>query len=173
MSKIFSHISLFLLLFLCITNLANAQIIPGELSDGFIRIAEPGQLVDTVNVWGDLGRTGRYIIPRGTTVTELISFGGGPSAVGVGLRGRENSFSKVKLRIHLSKFNEEQMREELKSFQLDFNDPIPFELRNYTLSNEEVIVVEIKRTPSFIDVLGVLGPFLGIVTTSIVIFDRL
>jgi len=125
-------------------------------------------------VWGDLGQTGRYIIPRGTTITELISYGGGPTSVSIGIRGRgESAFANVKLRIHLSKFNEMRDREEIKSFQLSFEDPIPFELRNYKVSNEEIVIVEIKRTPSFIDVLGVLGPILGIVTTSIVIIDRL
>ncbi|SRR6056297_1969495 len=162
-----------LFLILYSSDTAKAQI-PSDFADGFIRFAEAGQLVDTVNVWGDLGRTGRYIIPRGTTITELISFGGGPTSVGVGLRGRgESSFADVKLRIHLSKFNEARNREEIMSFQLAFDDPIPFELRNYKVSNEEIVIVEIKRTPSFIDVLGVLGPILGIVTTSIVIFDRL
>lgn len=171
--KKFTQTLCLLFLVLYSADMAKAQI-TSDFAEGFIRIAEPGQLVDTVNVWGDLGRTGRYIIPRGTTVTELISYGGGPTSVGVGLRGRgETSFATVKLRIHLSKFNKDRGREEIKSFQLDFDNPVPFELRNYALSNDEIVIVEIKRTPSFIDVLGVLGPILGIVTTSIVIFDRL
>ena len=83
----FTQILCLLFLILYSTDDAKAQI-PSDFADGFIRFAEAGQLVDTVNVWGDLGRTGRYIIPRGTTITELISFGGGPTSVGVGLRGR-------------------------------------------------------------------------------------
>ena len=168
----FTQIICLLFLILYSTDEAQAQI-RSDFADGYIRFAEAGQLVDTVNVWGDLARTGRYIIPRGTTITELVSFGGGPTSVGVGLRGRESTFSSVKLRIHLSKFNKERGREEIKSFQIEFDDPIPFELRNYTLSNEEIITVEIKRTPSFLDVLGVLGPLLGIATTTIVLIDRI
>ncbi|MGF1671268.1 MAG: hypothetical protein ACFCU6_12535 [Balneolaceae bacterium] len=155
-----------------ITDEAKSQLV-SDFGDGYIRFIETGQIADTVNVWGDLGRTGRYLVPRGTTITELISFGGGPTSVGIGLRGRDATFSSVKLRIHLSKFNKERGREEIKSFQIEFDDPIPFELRNYVLSNEEIVTIEIKRTPSFLDILGVLGPILGIVTTSIVIIDRL
>lgn len=45
-----------------------------RLGDRIIRISEPGQLSDSVNVWGDVGSSGRYLVPKGTDLTELISY---------------------------------------------------------------------------------------------------
>ena len=45
----------------------------------FVRVAEPGQLADSVNIWGDVGYSGRYLLPKGTTLPEFISFAGGVS----------------------------------------------------------------------------------------------
>ena len=56
-----------------ITGSAYAQI-PEGFSDRYIRVAEIGQLVDSVNVWGDVNSSGRYLIPEDTNLPELISF---------------------------------------------------------------------------------------------------
>jgi len=162
-------LSLFLLIVISviIPKPAIAQL-PDEFGEGLIRIAEPGQLADTVNVWGDLGVTGRFLVPRGTTITELISYGGGPNVVGGGA-----PFAKVRLRIHLSRFNEQTQREELQLYQLRYDEPIPFELRNYKLSNEEIVVIQVKQKPSFIDVLGAIAPFVTLVATVTLVFDRI
>lgn len=166
MNKLTGVFFLIIILF-CSADPAKAQL-PDDLGEGLIRIANPGQLADTVNVWGDLRVTGRYLLPRGTTVTRLISYGGGPAAV-----GDRAPFAKVRLRIHLSRFNENTGREELQLFQLRYDEPIPFELRNYELSNEEIVVIEVKRKPSFIDVLGVITPFVAIFSTAVIALDRL
>ena len=159
--------SLFLLLLITAAGPAMAQL-PEQFGEGLIRIAEPGQLADTVNVWGDLGVTGRFLVPRGTTITELISYGGGPTVVGGGA-----PFAKVRLRIHLSRFNEQTQREELQLYQLRYDEPIPFEVRNYQVSNEEIVVIQVKQKPSFIDVLGAIAPFVTLVATVTLVFDRI
>ena len=44
------------------------------------RFAEPGQAVIPVDLWGSARRSGRYFIPPGTTLLDLISLSGGPLA---------------------------------------------------------------------------------------------
>ncbi|MDZ7757196.1 hypothetical protein [Rhodohalobacter sp.] len=69
--------------------------------DSFIRVAEFGQLVDSVNVWGDINTAGRYLIPEGTNVVEMISYARGYNT----LRGRETEldWSAVNLEIKVSR----------------------------------------------------------------------
>lgn len=145
----------------------------GELDDvnpGLIMIAEPGQLADTLSLWGDVGRSGQYIIPRGTTPLELISYGGG-----FGTRGNlnNNAFAKIRLRVSISTYHEQQDRETVKHFSFKHSDPIPRGLREYRLSSEDVVTIQVKRKPSFIDVLGVVGPILSTITTSYFIYNEI
>ena len=45
-----------------------------RLGERIIRVAEPGQLADTLNVWGDVNSPGRYLVPKNTTLPQLISY---------------------------------------------------------------------------------------------------
>ena len=49
-----------------------------RLGEGMVRIAEPGEIADTLNLWGDISAPGRYIVPRGTKLPDLISYARGP-----------------------------------------------------------------------------------------------
>lgn len=141
-----------------------------NVNPGYIMVAEQGQLTDTLSLWGDVGRSGQYIIPRGTTPLELISYGGG-----FGTRGNlnNNAFAKIRLQVSISRFNEQQDREMVKHFSFKHSDPIPRELRNYRLNSEDVVTIQVKRKPSFIDVLGVVGPILSTITTSYFIYNEI
>lgn len=46
---------------------------------GLYDFSDPGSINIKVAVWGYISRPGKYIIPDYTTVTDLISFAGGPS----------------------------------------------------------------------------------------------
>ncbi len=46
---------------------------------GFFDFSDPGSVNMKVNVWGYVRFPGRYTVPVYTTVTELLSFAGGPS----------------------------------------------------------------------------------------------
>src|SRR6056297_3984756 len=96
--------SAILTLFLLIpfTQQVNAQTTDSmlfRLSEGFVRIAEPGQIADTLSVWGDINAPGRYIIPRGTTVGELISYARGPARQQGGQRA---DWNEIRLEISIS-----------------------------------------------------------------------
>jgi len=42
--------------------------------------AQPGDFTMLVSVWGDVGRSGRYEVPVGTNIGDLLSLAGGPGA---------------------------------------------------------------------------------------------
>lgn len=140
-----------------------------DLNPGYIKITEPGQLADTLSLWGDVGRSGRYIIPQGTTALELISYGGG---FGSQRNINTNAFAKLRLYVSISRFNEARNEETVDRFKFKYTDPVPAELRYYRLSNEDVVTLQVKRKPAFIDYLGVIGPVLSAVVTSFVIYDQ-
>jgi len=87
-----------------------------NINEALIRLVEPGQLADTVNVWGDVGRSGRYLVPRNMTIAQLISYAGGPSSIQGGGRGAESAFSKSRIKVTLSKYDAEDNREIAKYF---------------------------------------------------------
>ena len=137
----------------------------------FIRVAELGQLVDSVNVWGDISRAGRYLIPEGTTVQEMISLGMGYNTI----RGREAEldWSKVIVEVKVSRLEQSQRRMDTTYFRYRFHDPEPVEMFDFRLQNNDIITVQVRRRPGFIDYLRVVGPILGTLGTSIVLYERL
>lgn len=149
-----------------------SQMNQANANQALIRIAEPGQLADTLNVWGDVGTTGRYLIPRSTTLLELISYAGGFGRRGSG-SVNASPFTKVNMRVTISRYNEEQNREVLKHFSLKYRDPVPPEFRHYELANEDVVALQVKQKPGFLDILGVVGTILGTATTSYFFYDRI
>lgn len=159
------------LFFLSSVNKVFGQFDQGNTNQALIRITQPGQLADTLNLWGDVGRSGRYLVPRGTTILELISYAGGVG--GQGGRTQGSPWAKVNMRITVSRYDEESDREKLKHFSLKYSDPVPPEFRNYQLDNEDVIALQVKQKPGLLDVLGVVGTILGTATTSYFFYDRI
>lgn len=150
-----------------------AQFGDGNVNEALIRLVEPGQLADTVNVWGNVGQTGRYLVPRNMTIAQLLSYAGGPENAGGNQRGAEGAFSKSRIKVTLSKYDSSNNREVAKYFSFRYSERVPREFRTYDLSNEEIIIVEVERKPTFLDYLGVIGPILGTITTSYFIYDQI
>lgn len=74
---------LFSLLFFISSNIFS-QITDKELgksnvSTGLYDFSEPGAINIKVAVWGYIARPGKYIVPDYTTVSDLLSFSGGPN----------------------------------------------------------------------------------------------
>lgn len=76
-----------------------------RLGSRIIRVAEPGQLADSVNVWGDIHSPGRYLIPINTTLPELISYALGPQTRSN--RNTQLNWSKRRVEVAVSDFNPE------------------------------------------------------------------
>jgi hypothetical protein len=142
-----------------------------RLADGIIRIAEPGQLADTVNVWGDVNNPGRYLVPRGTKLTELISYSRGPARYITG--ETTTDWSKMRIEVSVSRLNRETGQEEFHTFRYRYNEPLPEGMRDYRLSNDEIIAMQVRRRAGFMDYVRVIAPVVTIVATSILIVDRL
>ena len=142
-----------------------------RLGEGMVRIAEPGQIADTVNVWGDISNPGRYMIPRGTTIPEIISYARGP----VSLRTGETTldWSEVRLEVAISRFDPEQGYEEVINFTYHYNEPLPEEFREFTLQSNDVFSVQVRRRPTFQDYIGVIASALSAVATTFVVLDYL
>lgn len=142
-----------------------------RLGDRIIRVAEPGQLADTVNVWGDVNSPGRYLIPVETTLPELISYAFGPTTI----RDREANldWSKMRVEVNISQYSAEKGQEVVKQFTYKFSEPLPQGMRAFNLKNNQVVAVQVKRKPAFVDYVRVIAPVISAVATSILIIERL
>lgn len=136
-----------------------------------IRIAEPGELADSVNVWGDLGNTGMYLIPKGTKIVDLLSYGGGMATLRSGQT--QLDWSKMRVEINVHKYDASEGPKLLASYRYRFEEPFPAEMWNFVLENNHTITVRVKRKPSFIDYLGVFASTVSAVASTIVLLDRL
>jgi hypothetical protein len=153
-----------------ISSTAQAQL-PESLSDRYIRVAEMGELVDSINVWGDVGSPGRYLVPEGTNLPDLISFGFGYASI----TGRDANidWAKTQVEVKVSRFDENRRMVEVAYFRYRYHDPEPVELWEFELQNNDVVTLQVRRRPSLADYVGVIAPVLSVLTTSILLIDRL
>jgi hypothetical protein len=142
-----------------------------RLGEGLVRIAEPGQLSDTLSVWGDINAPGRYLVPRGTRAHELISYARGPISVRTGETILD--WSALRLDVTISRYDDERGMEVVQNYSFRYNEPFPEGLRQYELQNDEIISLEIKRRPAFVDYVRVIAPVVSTVATTLLIIDRL
>ncbi len=142
-----------------------------RLGERLIRISEPGELSDSVNVWGDVGSSGRYLIPKGTSLSELISYSFGPRTLRDGQT--ELDWSKMRVEVNVQGFDQVSKEQTIDKFRLRFEEPFPVEMNEFRLSNNQTITVRVKRKPSFRDYVGVIAPVISSIATSIIIIDRL
>lgn len=148
----------------------HAQMAEGT-GDRYIRVAEIGELADSVNVWGDVGSSGRYIIPERTTIPELLSFSFGYMQ----LRGRDANidWAKTQIEVKISRYNEDRKRIDVALFRYRYHDPEPVEMFEFDLQNNDIVTVQVRRRPSLTDYVGVVAPVIGVVATSLLLIENL
>src|SRR6056297_909438 len=146
---------------------AQAQL-PETLSDRYIRVAEMGQLVDSVNVWGDVGSSGRYLIPEDTNLPDLISFSFGYGQVRGGGGQGTTDWTKTQVEIKISRFDENRKVVEVAYFRYLYHDPEPVEMWEFELQNNDIVTVRVRNKPSITDYLGVIAPVLSVITTTLI-----
>lgn len=139
--------------------------------DRFIRIAEMGQLVDSVNVWGDINSAGRYLVPEGTNLVDMISYGSGYNTI----RGREAEldWSKILIEAKVSRMAENRKIVNVAYFRYRYDDPEPVEMFDFVLQNNDIVTIQVRRRPTIVDYVRVIGPTLGAIATSLFLVDRL
>lgn len=142
-----------------------------RLAERIVRIAEPGQLADSVNVWGDVGSSGRYLVPKGTTLPLLLTYSFGPQTLRDGQTNLD--WSKMRVEINIQKYDKNNEKQVLEEFKYRFEEPFPDGMSNFVVQNGQTVTVRVKRKPSFRDYLGVVAPVISAIATSIIIVDRL
>lgn len=140
-------------------------------SDRYIRVAEVGQLTDSVSVWGDVGSPGRYLVPEGTNLPDLISYSYGYSQ----LSGRDSNinWAKTQIEVKVSRYNKTDKMVNVAFFSYKYDDPEPVEMFEYDLQNNDVVSLQVKRKPSFTDYVGVVAPVVSIIATSFLLVENL
>lgn len=156
--------------FMLIPTLLQAQL-QEELSDRYIRVAEAGQLTDTLNVWGDVGSSGRYIVPERINLPDLISFSLGYTQ----LRGRESNidWAKTQIEVKVSRYNRDRKLVEVALFRYQYQDPEPVEMFEFNLQSNDIVSLQVRRKPSFGDYVGVIAPVVSVIATSILLIENL
>lgn len=128
------------------------QEVPQFRSD-IVRLAPTGVLADTINVWGAVTQRGRFMVPRGTTVTQMLSYTGGPGIGGGSTRlGDARSVygyhSRPQVEVYLHRYDEYEQRETLERWVYRLRDPFPEGMRNYQLQNGEYVTVLVRTRPT-------------------------
>ena len=145
-----------------------------RLGEGMVRIAEAGQLADTLAVWGDVSNAGRYIVPRGTTPHELLSYARGIARAGTtGGDQVQLDWSKRRVEINISTFDRETGIETVENFEFRYSDPFPAELRMYQLRNDQIITVEVKRSATILDYIRFVSPITTFAASTYFLLERL
>ncbi|MEX0661769.1 MAG: hypothetical protein WEA58_07220 [Balneolaceae bacterium] len=165
-----------ILLFFVTVDLADAQqrSVPQSqqfrLAEGMVRIAEPGQLADTLSLWGDVAAPGRYIVPRGTNVNQLISYARGPISIRSG--ETDLDWSEVRLNIRVSRYDAETDEEVITDFEFRYDQPAPRELREFALRSDDIISLQVRRRATFRDYISVVAPAVSLILNAILLYDR-
>ncbi len=134
-----------------------------QVAEAIIRVAEPGQLADTIMVWGDVTVPGTYLVPRGTRLMEMLSYAKGPR----GFSSVETQLDWSKLRVSLI-LNPTDGRP-VQRMDLRYHESLDPFIRDTRMRNMDVIAIEVKRKPIFADYVRVVGPILSIAISSAVL----
>lgn len=169
MCKKFKYISLIIAIYLLPAKLLIAQ--TPDMSNRYFRVAEIGQLADSINVWGDVRSSGRYLVPKGTNLAELISFAYGVTQ----LRGRESDidWAKTQLEVKVSRYKKQKKMVDVALFKYKLDDPEPPEMFDLDLQNNDIVTLQVKRKPSFTDYLRVVAPTVSLFATSMLLIQNL
>lgn len=171
MKKNLTYTIFFFVLGIFYPQMLQAQIIEEGAGDRYIRVAEIGELADSVNVWGDVGSSGRYIVPEGTTLPELLSYSFGYTQ----LRGNDANidWSKTQIEVKVSRYNKDRKLVEVAFFRYRYHDPEPVEMFEFDLQNNDLVSVQVRRKPSFTDYVGVVAPVVSVIATSFLLIENL
>lgn len=136
-----------------------------RLGETIIRVAEVGQLADSVHVWGDVNIAGVYVVPRGASLAQVISYSRGPARYFTS----ETVLDWSQLRIEVTVSS----KEEGKTYTFRYNEPLPKSMTDYVIQNNDVVMVELKRKPAFVDWIRIIAPAVSTVATTILIIQNL
>lgn len=157
--------------FMLIPILVQAQFSEDFTSDRYYRVAEAGELADSINVWGDVGSAGRYLVPEGTKLPDLISYSFGFAQ----LRGRDTNmdWSKTQIEVKVSRYVRNEKLVEVAFFRYHYHDPEPVEMFEFDLQNNDIVTLQVRRKPSLTDYVNVVAPVISVIATSFLLIENL
>ncbi len=174
-------------LFLFVQGSADSQQqqLPQQLQDAFTpgiygssvanyHFANPGDFTMLVSVWGDVGRSGRYEIPVGSNIGDLLSLAGGPGADIRGVAGgdtwsRRQAGTRI---VRLSRLTEgggssDDGREII--LELRIEDLLRLKESNVPLQDGDIVMIDRVRSFDIWDVFTLVSTS----GTLILLFDRI
>lgn len=119
---------------------------------------EGGELMKKVNIWGYVKNPGRYEVPASTNLIQIIAYAGGP---------RDHALmDEVKV------YREtETGRPVIK--EIDIEEPSKVRQTDLQIFNEDTIVIDHSSTVTIGEIFSFIGTPVAIVTSLILIADRL
>lgn len=133
-----------------------------RLGSGVVRIAEPGEIADSINVWGDVQNSGRFMVPRGTSLAKMISYAGGPVLFRTG--DTVIDWSVVKLEISITKTDSSSKKAPFKRIVFSYAESVPSIFNEIYLDNNDIVILQVKRERNWRDFLQVIGPIASTIT---------
>jgi len=118
--------------------------------------AQPGDFTMLVSVWGNVGRSGRYEVPVGTNIGDLLSLAGGP---GADIRGAPGSdiYSRRggNTIVRLSRLTGGIGREIIMEYRID--DLLRLRERDIPLQEGDIIMIDQIRKFNIWDVFQLIS----------------
>lgn len=140
--------------------------IPGLTGTGIAnyRFAEPGDFTMLVSVWGVVRASGRYEIPVGTDIGQLLSLAGGPGADVRGFEGpaldRTRRDGGGKTIVRLSRLQGEG-REIIMELRIE--DLLRLKEQSIPLQDGDIVMIDQVRPFRFWDALAVTSSLAAII----------
>lgn len=141
---------------------------------GLHSLVQPGQLADTLSLWGNTGLNGRILVPRDMSLVNLLSYAGGPGNATLGgySIGRRLNWSHEKVYVRINRWNNVQKRFQLITFNFRDDRPLPVAMHEFGLHNNDVISVQVRDKPSPLDYIQVFGITIGSLTAILLVAHR-
>ncbi len=146
-------------------------IVQYRLVEGIVQISQPGEESVLVNLWGDVNAPGRFMIPKGTTLIELISFARGPASFRTGETTLD--WSKLRVQVNVSRRSKELEMDEVVNFRFRYTQQLPTGMRDYVLQEDDFVTLEVKRQAAFVDYMRIIGPISTVLAATILLVDKL
>lgn len=154
---------------------AQVEVPYARFTPDITRLAPPGVLADTVNVWGVVSQRGRFLVPRGTSVSEILSYTGGPD-IRTSRVGRGASvlgyFTHPQVEVYLNRMDASSGNEYVERWTFRLSEPFPADMRNYPLNNGEYVTVHIRERPTTLQYILFGVSTLGTVAGGYFLLDR-
>lgn len=146
-------------------------IVQYRLVEGIVQISQPGEESVLVNLWGDVNAPGRFMIPTGTTLIELISFARGPASFRTGETTLD--WSKLRVQVNVSRHNRELNIDEVVNYRFRYTQQLPPGMREFVLQEDDFITLEVKRQAALVDYMRIIGPISTVLAATILLVDKL